>query len=244
MKASEFKQLFEKGTSINGITGLCGRIIRGKNPEDFETLTDDPNRKVVMLIGEDGLENILGKTGYEMLVAIGYEKDYIQRKVNEGNKFKLVVFEEGSQAMLATWENLVKIIDMIYPAVTQKVANAIPQLKNTPFEQIEKSADYGFSQVDKNGPSDENFMTYDRFVKSQGSLEDVRAFLYFTIHLRELFSGDGYTYTFDGKKELKEYFIPNLPIKDIPNHEIMDIQVSIPKQGVKQMKTYPIPPIF
>ena len=77
MQLNEFEQLFNKGQR-KLVSGLCGRIIRGKKTEDFTTLTDDPLRKIVMLMGSDGLENILGKTGYEMLTEIGYEKSYIK----------------------------------------------------------------------------------------------------------------------------------------------------------------------
>lgn len=33
-------------------------------------------------MGSDGLEKLLGKDHYDMLMEIGYEKKYIQRKLN------------------------------------------------------------------------------------------------------------------------------------------------------------------
>ena len=50
-----------------------------------------------------------------------------------------------------------------------------------------------------------NKITEMKGLESEGTLIDVRAFLYHTIHLRELFSGDGFTSDEDGQKGLKEY---------------------------------------
>ncbi len=55
-----------------------------------------------MLMGEDGLEQILGKTGYEALISIGYMLDYIEYKIKSGFQFKIVIFNEGEIAKLAT----------------------------------------------------------------------------------------------------------------------------------------------
>ena len=71
MNLDDYKNLFLQGkTTSLPITGICGRILRGKSPKDFETLTDDPDRKLIMLMGGDGLERILGKSGYEALLRL------------------------------------------------------------------------------------------------------------------------------------------------------------------------------
>ena len=251
MKINEYAEFFKTGRKAVGtVTGLCGRIIRGKKPEDFETLTDDPLRKLVLLVGPDGLENLLGKTGYDMLIEIGYDKDYLVRKVKEGNEFKLVVFPEGGPAKLATWDNVIEVVSGVYPEVASKLWSNLNALKSTPFKDIETKAGFDFSEVDKIGPSDLRYMTYDRFKASAGSLMDARAFLYFTIHLRELFSGDGYTYTNEGRRGLMEFIVPNKPIRELGDNEILDIEVDIStaRKGVSAMSKskfeLPIPSFF
>lgn len=63
------------------MSNLVGRILRGKKPEDFLTLTDEPEtRKIVMLMAEDGLKSLLGKKGTEILLSIGYEKNISNTK--------------------------------------------------------------------------------------------------------------------------------------------------------------------
>ncbi len=222
MNLFEYKEFLIRKKQAK-VEGICGRIIRGRTTKDFETLTDDPDRKLVMLMGPDGLEKLLGKESYDMLVKIGYEKDYIQRKLNEGNKFKLVIFEEGGEADIATWDNVINLVSKTYPKISNKLHDHIENLKNTSFESIENEAKFDFSEIDKLGKEDQRFMTYERYIESPNSLVAARAFLYFTVHLRELFSGDGYTYTSDGKKGLTEYIVLNRKISELGPHIMIDI---------------------
>ncbi|MBN1803316.1 MAG: hypothetical protein JW891_17525 [Candidatus Lokiarchaeota archaeon] len=223
MDLFEYREFFTKKQIVR-VDSLCGRIIRGVNPDDFETLTDDPDRKLVMLMGPDGLQKLLGKESYDMLVEIGYEKEYIQRKLNEGNEFKLVVFKEGGEAIIATWDNVINLVSKTYPNISNKIKDQIDDLKSTSFERIEEEAGFDFSKIDKIGKTDPRFMTHERYLESPNTLIAARAFLYFTVHLRELFSGDGYTYTTDGKRGLTEYIVPNKRISDLGEHVIIDIQ--------------------
>jgi nicotinamidase-related amidase len=239
MNIQDYVNLFKAGKKANQrVVGLCGRIIRGTKPDDFKTLTDDPKRKLVMLMGPDGLDQLLGKTGYEMLVEIGYEKDYIVRKVNENNQFKLVVFKEGDTAKLATWKNVMDIVANVYPGIGDKLRNQLDTLVRTHFKAFEKLARFNFADVDKEGATNPNYMTYERYKTAEDNLLNARAFLYYTIHLRELFAGDGYTYTYDGKRGLTEFIVANAPIRDLGDHVIIDVDVILPtvKKGVIAMK--------
>jgi nicotinamidase-related amidase len=238
------RNLRSGATPSASVSDLCGRIIRGTKPDDFKTLTDDPTRKLVMLMGSDGLAKLLGRTGYDMLVEIGYEPEYIVHKVNQGNQFKLVVFGEGGAAKLATWQNTAEVVGATYPDVADMIRAKLGELKRTSFDEIERRAGFDFSEVDKLGSSDPRFMTHERFRNSRGTLVDVRAFLYFSVHLRELFSGDGYTYTADGRRGLMEYIVPNKPLAQLGQHEVVDIDVRVPKlpsASSSRIITLPLP---
>jgi len=229
MNLVEYKDLFVEGKKTTlPITGICGRILRGKSPKDFETLTDDPDRKLIMLMGGDGLERILGKSGYEALITIGYMLEYIEYKIKSGFEFKLVIFNEGEIAKLATWDNVAHIVSEIYPQAKIKIYSKLAELKSTPYSEIERDANRKFNIIDKVGPEDKNFMTYERFNNSEGTLIDVRAFLYHTIHLRELFSGDGFTYEEEGNKSLKEYIAPNCRLEELGEYYLIDMNISLP----------------
>lgn len=236
--------LRSKAFSISA-TGLCGRIIRGKRPEDFETLTDDPKRKLVMLMGPDGLEKLAGKTPYEMLIEIGYDVDYLKRKVAEGNKFKLLVFKSGASADLATWDNVIRITSDAYPDVAGKLSRNARVLMTTAFADIENQAGFDFSAVDAVGESDSRYMTIERFRACAGTLAEARAFLYYTVHLRELYSGDGYTYTNSGVQCLTEYITVNQKVSDLGEQAILDLDIQIPKGATMTTKTtLPVPTFY
>ncbi len=163
MRIEEYAKLIRTGqTTKNPVTGICGRIIRGQKPSDFTTLTDDPERKIVMLVDPDGLAKLLGKTGYQMLIEVGYQPDYLEHKVKEGNQFKLAVFPEGGAAQLATWDNVFAMVSQVYPDITfsTQIKNG---LKKQSFDQIEKQAGFKFLEVEKAGKNDPRFMTYKKF---------------------------------------------------------------------------------
>lgn len=249
-RVMQYLAALRKGEKHFSTAGLCGRIIRGRQPEDFTTLTDDPNRKLVMMLGPDGLRKLLGKSGYEMLVAVGYDLPYITRKVrDEGNQFKLVVLPLGGTPVLkATWKNVIEIAAQTYPEAAVDFRISLAQLRRlkTPsspgwtmadWEWFERIVGFDFSEVDKIGASDYRFLTFERFrvltafrhlmTKTDWAFA-VRAFLYFSLHLRELFAGNGYTYDARGKKGMSEYIVPNRPLADLGFYAILDLDVKIP----------------
>lgn len=229
MSINAYLESFKKGLKLGQvISGICGRVIRGKKPEDFLSLTDDPTRRIVMLIDPEGLSVLPGLSGYDVLLTLGYEPDYLKHKVDEGNKFKLVVFGDGGLAKLATWDNLIDMVKMQYPEESDTFEIHRETLKITSFNDIQKIAGFSFLDVEKAGNSDRRYMTYDRFRESDKSIASLRAFLYFTVHLRELYSGDGYTYDSQGNRGVMEYIVPNKPLSQLGQYGIVDVEVTIP----------------
>lgn len=230
------------------VTKLCGRILRGRpGTDDFEKLSDDKNRLVVMLTDSTGLSRFFGKTGYEMCVLVGHHPDHIKSKVEAGYVYKLVVFPEN-EAILATWDNVFKMTADVYPDVASYIQQHGQALKSIidpqsgqlkvcdlvtvenqrtkAFASIEALAGRKFMDCDK---SDHPlFMTHEAWQKSQKGLVELRALLYHTLHLRELYAGDGYTYNEHGQKGVKEYLMLNKPIVDIAGHVLHDLDVRLP----------------
>lgn len=232
-----YANAFMAGEPVDVAT-LCGRLIRGRKPEDFETLTDDPDRRLVLLMGPDGLAQLPGKTGYEMLKAIGYTEAHIVAKVQEGNQFKLAVFPEGDVARLATWDNVIDIAADTYPDVSVGLYKHREALKMARFEGIAAQADFSFAEVDDIGPTDSRHMTYERYLQSRQDLFDTRSFLYYTLHLREQFGGGGYVIDRDGNRGMLEYVAPNLPIARLGAHALLDIRVDLPDLESSYGSTY------
>lgn len=214
------------------VSGICGRMIRGTKPSDFETLTDDPSRLVVMLMDSDGLAKLFGKSGYQILIEIGYRGDYIKQKLDAGNQFKLVVFPQEA-AHPATWKGVTDVACSVYPELTSCFTKHGAGLQSGSLwggkcfmHEFEKLAGYKFCDADKK--ADPRFMNIEAYRKSTKTAWELRAFLYHTLHLRELFSGDGFTYNEQGKRQLKEYLMLNKKIADIKDAAVLDIAVTIP----------------
>lgn len=232
---AEYKGHFLAGTQPKGqLTGLAARVIRGKQPADFETFTDDPSRKLVFFVGPDGLQKLIGKNGYRTMIALGYERDYLKGKILDGTKFKLVIVPEGKVAKLATWDNVIDLVEEVYPGSATLIEQHREALKNTPFDEIQRAAGYNFKDVDKSGKVDSRYMTWERYQKSGGTLVDARAFLYFAVYMKELFRGDGYTDDC-GKSGPMEFIAPNIRIDACGEHEVIDLDVQLPYSGPSTM---------
>lgn len=228
MRPQEYVELLSRGTSPQEapvVEGLCGRILRGRTDADFSNLSDDPSRLVVMLTDAEGLRGLLGKTGYDMLLLVGHHPQYIRTRVLEGTRYKLVVFSER-EAILATWDNVLTLVAQIYPDLAPPCAAHGPVLRRLAFAEIEALAGYRFRDVDQ--PEAPRFMDHARLLASEQGVWELRAFLYHSLHLREQFSGDGYTYDADGRCCVREYLLRNQRLADLAGHALVDLDVRLP----------------
>lgn len=222
----QFAAAYKAGTPLL-VSGLVGRILRGKTSKDFEHLSDDPNRKVVLLMGSDGLQEIVGKSGYDALLTVGYTPDYIRQLVGEGTQFRLLVLPEGGAAVPATWENTIRTLAMVYPDIASDLRVQLDNLRATPFVEVERMARCRFADL---AASDDLYMTYDKYLVSPRDLVATRAFLYFSVYLRELYSGDGYTYTVDGVRGVSEYIVLNSALQELGECLVLPVDVLGEKQ--------------
>ncbi len=78
-------------------------------------LAEDEQRKVVMVMGPHGLQQLLGASGYEAFVKIGYTPEYIARNLGLGRNFKLVLFDKPPELRVATWRVAVEVVSAHYP---------------------------------------------------------------------------------------------------------------------------------
>jgi len=213
-----YAKAFLEGDKV-AVKNLVGRVLRGKDASDFAYLSPDPNRKLIMFMASDGLEDLIGKSLENILLTIGYPADYIRQLFQGDTKFKLLVASNQDQILPATWDNLLVLINILY------VNTKIPKLleKNL-YDLKQNSFETGYRNIMAN--RDPNFngkMTAQRLNKRNGSLWEVRLFLNDVLNLNELYMGDGYTYTKDGKKGVAEYFSLNQSINDLQNPVLIDL---------------------
>ncbi|MDC0980290.1 hypothetical protein OAQ84_01000 [Bdellovibrionales bacterium] len=216
----------ENGTKINLPKDIevFGRIIRGKSDADFITLSDDPNRKIVMVMDTEGLESISDSNNGSILEQVGYTRDYISELRSQGTIFKLMVFEKQEDVIVADWSGLRKILSDIYSEDLVKIFDKFRQkLENLSFEEIEDQGTMEFKSVYNAGPSSPLYVNSEN-INSDSSLWQFRAFLYMELRLTELFAGNGFTKTEEAGQGLREYFVINRPINLFENSMLLELQ--------------------
>jgi hypothetical protein len=138
----------------------------------------------------------------------------------------MVVFP-ASSALEGTWDGVVKLGSTVYPDVAPFLKKYRPEFGRIPYSVIEQMAGYKFKDADD--PKDPRFMSHENFNKRQSKgLAAVRALLYHTLHLRELFRGDGFTYDEHGNRGVREYLLPNVEVSSIPGVIVHDLTVARP----------------
>ena len=220
----EFANAFRCGDELT-VHGLHGRILRGRSEGDFETLTDDPARRAVIAIGADGLTQMLTATSTRAFDLIGYRTEHVRHLMNSGYKFRLVVFQKNGLLLRATWDNVAQIVSTAYPSVRDAMVKFLPALSLFPFDLWLEETNFDWVEVNKLGPYDWRYMTLERFERSRQWACDLRQFLYHTLSLKELFTGDGYTKTEKGVRGVKEYIMPNMKLADLGAHVVLPMDI-------------------
>ena len=221
------RQAFESSQQLSApIKGLFGRLIRGKSPEEFSSLSSDLERRLVFLLDSEGLSELPGKTGYQMLIHVGHSPtDIHERVIRQGKHYKLAVFRLAKAVRLADWDGIVAAASEAYPEYAETFEHHRLALAHYSLGEIEDQAGFKFSQILE---TDERYMSCERFSCSEQTLWQTRAFFYHVLQLRALFSGDGYTYTYDGQRGLREYIIPNIELSRLEGSMLIDLAVELP----------------
>lgn len=212
------------------VRNLYARLVRSRNKTPV-ALAEERDRRITMVMGPSGIERLLGKTGFDMLIELGHTADYIAHEVSVGSQFSLVVFRRQKGMKSATWTNVLAAVSEHYPEVKHLIDAHARELKRTSIADWQKQAGFAFAEVHEQGSKDPRFMTVERLLESKGDALAVRRFLYHTIRLTELFSGDGYTRRHDGKRGVREYVLENKVLACLGERVIVDLDVHVPSAG-------------
>jgi hypothetical protein len=216
---------------------IAGRVTRGSNEADFEYLQKDIGaKKFAWVMGADGLIVFLKQSNIQALRSIGCEDRWIRKKLEDGEHFRLGVFYRSNQCVPATWNGILSLIDNYYPkSISMKIWRHVDALKSMSFDEIETRARLSYLQgssyfdMDElaiNGYStDPRFMSEERFLECEGTLEECRGFLYNRLGLTRLFDGSGFTKDSSGQLYAREYLQPNVPVRDLPGFRYLDLAI-------------------
>jgi hypothetical protein len=217
-------------TGMKPFQGICGRVLKGTSPEDFEVFSPDIHRRIVLLLDAEGMRGLLGLSGWEILMCIGHGAERTLDRINAGAVYKLAIFPSRIM-QLGTWDNMLDMVIEAYPRVEDIIDAQRVALKTTPYVEIEKRAVEPFFVSNRVGEASPLFMTEDRLLQTDSSLTAVRAFLYHTVHLYELYSGDGWTYDAKGNRGAQEFMAPNRRLSEMGQHRLLDLEVTPPAAG-------------
>ncbi len=218
----------QSGQTCISTAGCYGRIVRSRSRAP-DTLSDDAARKLVMVTGPTGLRGFLGKSPYEMLLHIGYTLEYIVDRVESGCQFWVVIFDRPQGGVrVATWANCVDVAAATYPQVGTILKGAIGELRCKPFQQFQDEAGFSFAEVHTLGAEDPRFMTAERLLESDRSPLAVRRFLYHTLRLTELYSGDGTTRLHNHSRGIREYVMKNCTVDELPELSMARLDIKLP----------------
>lgn len=228
---ARFVDAFQRGEKFKHVRGCYGRIVRTRADKP-PALAEEADRRVVMVMGPGALKRLSGCSGYAMLCTIGYKADYIERKLNEGFEFSLLLFARPrGWFKVANWSNTISGIIAVYPELDEILRANARALKTTSFAEFERQAGFEFAEIDSNGPADERFMTSQRLLESDRSALAVRRFLYHTTRLSDLYTGTGLTKTDDGRPGVREYIMANRPLSQLDELHKLAIKVELPGDG-------------
>lgn len=181
------------------LPGVCGRVLRGLSERDFLTLSDDPLRRVVFMLDETALVDLVGRTGADMLARIGYTPAEVRALLARGTRFRLVILP-AADMVPATWANVLALVASVYPEWAGRLTAARPLLETLPYAEV---------------------------MRQGGVAAEVRAFLERTLHLNPLFTGDGHTCC-DGRAVYPEYVCLNRPLSAFGRWCQIEFPVALP----------------
>lgn len=270
MDLRTFRRLFDAGQPVQQgtVTGIVGRILRGKDPADFETITNDikrdgarnpvrdaagnviPNRMLGLCVDANACGDLIGLAGntYAMLKSVGYSETDVEHYAAEDLDWKLAVFEDNGSSLMtqATWDNIIDLAQKLYPQVAVLIEGQRPELKRTTFAGI-MGLSGGWTWKPRMS-HETGFMSPEALMRSSGSLVEVRRFFFDTLQLRELYRGDGWTYNASGVRGVAEYLVPSVPLAKIGKYELIDLpKIRLPKHATGRASTgseLPVPSHF
>ena len=185
-------------------------------------------------MADDGVKAFLkagkSKNILEVVRQIGFEDQWLAKKLDDGEHFRLALFSSEA-AEQATWEGVFKVIKRQWPSVLYKVKNHEKALKETPFAEMEAQAMTEFTEgkkiweIHEAGPSDPRYMSTERLENSEGTLAEVRAWLHHDLSLNPLFQGLGYTALEDGTRGFKEYLIANRKMDEFSAYKWVKLEI-------------------
>jgi len=214
---------------------LSGRMIHGF-PDDAgfgRLLSSDEWKRLSWVFGPEALPGFLGRSARDICLQLGFGERWLNAKLAAGKLFKLALFpSDSADARLATWDGVEHLLREYYPEVWgSKVEAHWGRIRSTPFSELEAEAGYSMLEVNLVGrcdhatgeSRDDRYVSLQRLLRREGTMPQVRQFLWDEIGLKDLFSGTGRTVDDGGALGPPEFLCRNLPLAEMHGAVVVDV---------------------
>lgn len=187
-------------------------------------LSADEWKRLSWVFGPEAIREFLGKSLREICIHLGFRERWIDAKIKVGVQFMLTIFpSESVEVRQAMWDGVEYLLGLQYPKVWDKINAHLPQIRSMTIEQIYNVVGYDMESVNLAGRYDHQtgklhddwYISLQRLIKREGTLMEVRQFLYYEIGIRRLYTGLGYTLNDDGERGSNEYLARYMKLKEI-----------------------------
>jgi hypothetical protein len=173
-------------------------------------------------MGPNGMRDLLGKRGSEIVLGIGKSRAWLQEKLAEGMRWKLVVIPQGA-CRLADWAGLFAMVTEYYPEVASKLLRWADVLRDPSLLECIENRMVG--REVKDDVRHPLHMSAERYRDADDTPANGRLFLWHSLGVNNQFTGDGFTAGPDGTPRVEEYLVPNGRLADFPDVVLLDLEV-------------------
>lgn len=205
------------------LSGVCGRVIRGAYEHQFDRLVFTEGRRLAWVMGPTGMNEMIGKSGADIVLGIGKSRTWLQEKLSEGIRWKLVVIPQ-EECLRADWDGLFAMLTTYYPDVMTKLLPWVDDLKDPALlTSIDSSL---VTSAVKDNIAHPMHMSVEHYLANDDTPQNARLFLWHSLGANEQFIGTGYTRGPDSNENVEEFLMPNRNLSDIPHCQVIDLDVS------------------
>lgn len=220
---SGYVELFEgRRAAPKAISGVCGRVVRGRADADFSMLAFASGRRLAWVTGPDGLHAMIGRSGSEIVLGIGKDRAWLREKLAEGMRWRLLVLPQA-ECTRADWAGIFAMIAATYPEVARKLLPWREALQD-PVLTLSIPLSLVRSAV-KDDTAHTEHMNVARYATCSDTAVNARLFLWHTLGLNQHFQGDGWATDPLTGERVEEYLTANVSLSEIVGHRVIALDV-------------------
>jgi hypothetical protein len=210
---------------------LGARIIFGRDePSTFSSLSHS-SQPYPFIVGPDDVHKFFkAESPMDMLELIGFERDWVQSRVDAGSVFRMLLFSsesfaDGGGFISPTWDHLLAITERENKNAGKKLKRHLDTLKSLSYADLCAKIGFDVEVASEEQINYKDVCSFDAYgdKRCPDDLAHARAFLRRTLMATPLFKGDGFTYNERGERGVAEFLVKRCSVSSLPGHEWVDL---------------------